>query len=179
MAHDRQAQSQAPVGSRHRVIRLDEAVEELRQHLRTDAHAAVRNGDLNMLATPLEAHRDPAALRGELDGVGEQVGDDLLQPGRVPVDETHRVIDAILDPDGLGLRGSPHQIQSAPNHHLEIDGTEVEQELPRCDARDVEQVVDELRPLASPSFPLSPGVSNGLQEAHGLRPPRSGGSVGL
>src|SRR5258707_4565009 len=45
MSHDRQSQSQAPLRARSRSIRLPEPIENVRQKLRADANASVRDLD--------------------------------------------------------------------------------------------------------------------------------------
>ena len=84
--HDRQPEAQAADRARRRGVRLPEAVEHVRQEFGLDPDAGVGDGDLDVRRSRAPARPRPGRPSGELDGVGEQVPDDLLQPVRVPGD---------------------------------------------------------------------------------------------
>jgi hypothetical protein len=73
---DGEPQAQAVVPSRRAAVGLAEAVEDVGEELGLDAHAGVDDADLQMRIDPLEEHLHLAALRRELDGIGEQIPDD-------------------------------------------------------------------------------------------------------
>jgi len=84
VTHDRQPQAEAAVLPADRSIRLSEAVEHMRQKSAVDTGAIVfdRNAQGAMFGLD-ELDLDHASRLRELDGVGEQVPDHLLEPGRV------------------------------------------------------------------------------------------------
>src|SRR5206468_4744427 len=59
---------------------LRERLEDLLQQLGIDADAVVLDRDFHQLAVAAAAQGDPAALRRELDRVGQQIREYLLQP---------------------------------------------------------------------------------------------------
>ena len=84
---DRQPQAGAAEALRHRGGRLAEVLEQPALLLAGHADAAVADGELDhrpavALLQAAGAHPDPA-VAGELDRIGEQVGEHLAQPGRV------------------------------------------------------------------------------------------------
>ena len=64
-----------------RLLAAPEPVEDVGQLVGGDADAGVGDLEHGVAAGQPGAHGDPAAGRGELQRVGEQVGDDLVQPG--------------------------------------------------------------------------------------------------
>ena len=106
-----------------------------------------------------QADLDPPAAGRELDGVREQVPDHLLQPVGVaehragqPAEARRRAGCPWRRPPGATLSSAASMMRA------QLDGLEVEPQLAGDDARDVEQVGDELG--------LGPGVAlDGLQGA--------------
>src|SRR5262249_26986862 len=84
-----QAEAEAAVPSSARRVGLAEAVKDVWQEIRADAFARVAHGDANVWVHALQLRFDATALRRELDRVGEQVPDDLLQPVRIAGDLTN------------------------------------------------------------------------------------------
>src|SRR5690606_20098734 len=76
--YDRQAESQASGAPGVRQVRLAERVENVRQDLRVNADACIRNSDLSIRTGATHPHDNTSALSRELDCVPEQVPDDLL-----------------------------------------------------------------------------------------------------
>ena len=79
LLHDRQAQPQPAVAARGGAVGLAEAAEQMIEEFRRDAVAGVTHGDHPVIAVGLQLQVDAAFGRGELDGVGEQVPEHLLQ----------------------------------------------------------------------------------------------------
>src|SRR5262245_54917734 len=77
--YDRQAESEAAVRTGRRGIDLAEAFEDDWQVFRRDADPVVVDGDFEMRIDAGEDHVDLAAFGGELDRIGKQVPNDLLQ----------------------------------------------------------------------------------------------------
>ena len=91
--HDRQPEAEAAVLARRRRVALPEPLEQVRNELRLDADAGVGHADLDVGVHALEQDLDLAVLRRELDGVGQQVPDDLLKPARIAGDRPGRGIE--------------------------------------------------------------------------------------
>ncbi len=86
-----------------------------------------------------------AFLRRELDGVGDDAAEHLVQPLRIAVDRRHPVGHVLADGDVLGpgrrQRGADDAVHQVRHRHdLRLD-----LELAGDDARDVEDVLDQLR----------------------------------
>lgn len=80
---DREAQTEARVRPRRRAVGLAKPVEDMRQEFPTDPLAGIDDADLGGVPEPLDRHRDAAPARGEFDGIGDEVPDDLLSPSRI------------------------------------------------------------------------------------------------
>src|SRR5439155_18865932 len=65
-------------------VRLSEAVEDVREKIGAKAGGGIGNRQPSPLGVGLEAYRDVAARRSELDRVGEQIAGDLLESPGVP-----------------------------------------------------------------------------------------------
>src|SRR5499426_464830 len=86
---ERQSKAESAVPSGARRVGLAEAFKDIGQEIRADAFARVAHGDANVRVHALQARFDAASLRGELDRVGEQVPDHLLQAGGVTGNRTN------------------------------------------------------------------------------------------
>jgi hypothetical protein len=115
---------------------------------RRDAFAAVPDAEDGVAVLALHRDVDAAAGRRVLDRVREEVRDDLFQPDRVGLD--HRLPGAGADRQGQvpRLGAAADQRHAVPGHVVQIDERPVQHDLPRRDARDVEEVVDELAEVA-------------------------------
>ena len=115
---------------------------------------------------------------GELDGVGEQVPDDLLQAVRVAGDGARRRVQHGLHADALGLGRRPHRVQSRLHHGREVHRPHVQAQLAGDDARDVEDVGDELALGARVAVDGLDGAQGGggveLARAEHVRPAHHG-----
>ena len=151
VTHDRQPQAEAPVATRDRAVGLPEAVEDARQDLGLDPDAGVGQRQHRELAVARQPDANVAALRRELHGVGDEVGGDLTQAQRVAEHEAGAGIDEQLELHALALGLGARQLDGLLEDGRQVDRKELELELAGHDARDVQQVVDELR--------LGPGVS--------------------
>src|SRR5207237_5445788 len=110
-----------------------------------DALTGVANANLRAVAYLPQLHVDLAAFRRELDRVQEQVRHDLLQPGGVALDEPERGIGLRGDADLFRVGDRLRRLQRIVHDVGDVDGRAFEPQLARDDARDVEQIVDELR----------------------------------
>ncbi len=127
------------------------------------------HGDLNVPVRPAQAHIDTAARRRELDGVREQVPDDLPQPVRIAGEGAHRCIDVAFDDDPLAVGRRHDGPDGVFDDLLDVHGLHLEARLPRDDARHVEDVFDDLRERAGIPLHHFDGVCGAL----GRRPRRT------
>ena len=102
----RQPDAEAAGGPLDAPVHLGEHVEDAAQRLGRDADPVVADGDDDLLAAPLGGEPDVPAARGVLGAVGEQVAEDLGQPGQVGVeaDRLGRQRDGEFVPRGLDQR---------------------------------------------------------------------------
>src|SRR5262249_31738589 len=80
--------------------------------LRRDAHASVGDGDLGHAAVHRGAHVDPTALGCELEGVGEQVQEDLLRLALVGADRAERLVDRSAEGGAAAGRALAHEVRA-------------------------------------------------------------------
>ena len=73
-----------PCSPRHPGVGLAEALEDVRQKLGAMPMPVSLTTDFDVRVDPLQPHLHPAALGRELDGVRQEVPDDLLQPSGSP-----------------------------------------------------------------------------------------------
>jgi len=79
---------------------------------------------------------------GELDGVPEEVGEDLLDADRVAVDGgVVEAADVEGDAEALGLRDQAHLRHDAPRHALQVELHHLNLQLPGLDLVQVKHVV--------------------------------------
>ena len=144
-ARNRQAQAGALVLAGHAGVDLLERVEDLPQHVLRDAEAGVDDVDSArhvVLRIDDDLHRD-GALVGELDGVADEVDQNLLElvgVGRERRDRRRQVrdeADLLVDHAALELR------ERVAHQRVEGDRDDVQLDLPRLDLREVEDRVDQ------------------------------------
>src|SRR6185312_8106280 len=140
---DRQPEAQSGVLTGDGGVCLAEAVEHERQEGGIDADAAVAYGDLRMGRAVLDADLDPTALRSELQRVGEQVGDHLLQPVRVATGRTERSLRHPVDGDALGVRGGLDGEDRRVHDLLQIDAADIQPRHAGGDPAHVQKVIDD------------------------------------
>jgi hypothetical protein len=97
--HDGQSQTEPPVLAGRRRVPLPEALEQVRDELRPDADAGVRDADLDVGTHPLEPDSNLALPWRELDRIGDEIPDDLLQPARITGDRPGSRIEHPLERD--------------------------------------------------------------------------------
>ena len=87
VTHDCESQAKAPVLPRQAGVGLPEPLEDVREELAIDSVSRVSDREAGLVADPAEGDLDSTAVGGELDGVPEQVGDDLGESLRVSDDD--------------------------------------------------------------------------------------------
>ena len=118
---------------------------------------------------PIQTSTRPLARR-ELDGVRQQVPEDLLQPVWIPVDERRLGVRLQLEPDPLGLGGGAGRLERGARHGHEVHQPRRQGELARDDTRVVEQVLDQPRLRLGAALDGRPAaLPGGLVEALGAQ----------
>ena len=78
-----QADPQAALGAGERLVGLGEQVKDAWQHLVAQADAGVLDSDQRIVSPTFGREGDRTARLGVLGRVIQEIGEDLLQPGRV------------------------------------------------------------------------------------------------
>ena len=117
----------------------------MRQQLRLDACALIGHGNARERPGALQPDPDTRARRTELDGIGEEVPDDLLQPIGIGKERTSIRIEGGVQLDILRVRHALDRLDGRLDDGHRIDLSAFNPQLARDDARDVEEVLDQLR----------------------------------
>src|SRR5262249_29380705 len=145
-----QAEAEAAVPSGARRVGLVEAFKDIGHEITADAFARVAHADANVWVHALQPHFDATSLRRELDRVGEEVPDDLLQPDGVAGDLANFIGPVSPERDVLRCRGRVDRLSRLRYHRDQVHGADGESELTADDAGSVEQVIDQT-PLRLPA----------------------------
>ena len=146
------------MGACRRAVLLPETVEHVRKKRRIDPFSCVPHGDDGHRLLGSHEHLDPAPLAGELDGVGQQVPDGLLQAVGIAKQEDRTPLGGDIERNAFGLRPWADHVRRRVDDVGEIDGQHFKVQLAGDDARQIQQVFHELR--------LRPGVA--LNRAQGM-----------
>src|SRR5262245_29662444 len=142
---ERQSEAESAVPSGARRVGLSETVKDIRQEIRADAFARVAHGDANVRVYALQERFDAASLRGELDRVGEQVPDHLLQARRVAGNLANFAGEISLARASSGVRRRVYGLNRLLNYRDQVHWPDLQPELAADDAGRVEQVINQLR----------------------------------
>src|ERR1700733_4398851 len=94
-----------------RTLPVDRTAEEVRQRVRANALPGVGHPKFKGRSLAAQPHAHLAAAWGELDGIGEQMGDELAQPLRITVHLADRSRKIRRDRDVLRLRGAADSLE--------------------------------------------------------------------
>jgi hypothetical protein len=145
MPHDGEPEPHAAGAARRDVLRLAEAGENVREELGRDAATGVAHAQHELLLATFESHLDAPARRRELDGVRQQVPHHLLEPIGIAGHGTRGLVELELEPHSLGVGRRTDDLEDGADDRREIDASQVEPHLAADDARDVEEILDQLR----------------------------------
>ena len=173
LAADRQAESGAAVLAAGARVRLLERFEDDALLVVRDADPGVRHFEgrdrrgrrqCRVIRRPAAADRGDvqphAALRRELEGVGEQVGEDLLQPLRVGRDDAAQArVDLDFEREVATVRFVPERARDHVEQRAEEDVLRVDGDRPRFDLREIEDVADQIQQVGA-------GAVNRPRELH-------------
>ena len=141
---DGKTEAEAAVLSGRRRIGLLEAIEDVIQEARRDALTAVGDHELEMRLIATEHDANGSAAQRELGGVGQKIPDDLLEPPGIAGEDALGV-EHHAETQALRLDGGTRRVDGGLDDARKRDGLYLEGKLARYDARDVEEVLDELR----------------------------------
>ena len=117
----------------------------MRQEVGIDALAGVGNADLEVTICPLQAHLHLAALGRELDRVGDEVPNHLLEAAGVAGHRPGRRIEHDVQAQSPRIRGRPQRIDRRLDEPGWLQRLHVQAQLAGGDPIHVEQIVDHLR----------------------------------
>ncbi|OEZ48764.1 hypothetical protein DUGA6_63190 [Duganella sp. HH105] len=145
---DRQSQAGAAVLAGGGAVGLREGIENARARFAGDADAGIVHFEtqadgLRILVHHGHLDRDLAAV-GELDGVAQQVEDDLAQPVRIAADGDRDIVgDRQFQADALGLRLWREDVVDIVEQLAEIEMDVFDGQLAGLDLGKIQDVVDD------------------------------------
>jgi len=139
-------QRQAKPGALHLLGRrshLPELLEDRLLVLRRDADAGVADRDLDGPVHGPAPDVDPAAIRGELDGVRQQVQEHLLDLPLIAPDLAQSLIRRLVKGNASAAGPFPHQGEGVVDRGGKIEVGQLQLHPSGLDLREVEDVVDQ------------------------------------
>src|SRR5438093_12663405 len=134
----------AAVAAPHGRLDLVERIPDPSQLVLGDPDAVVLHRHPHLLALPAGQDPDLAARRAELHGVADEVDEDLLQPRGIGLHRRQVGRQHGADVDATRLRGRGHHRPDLPDDLAQVEGAGRQLDASRLEARDVEQIVDEV-----------------------------------
>src|ERR1700741_3908126 len=126
---------------------------ELLEHrglvLGCDADAGVLDRDLDAGSVLPGRNRHAPAVGGELDRVGEQVEDDLLELALVGLECAEPLVDLERKRDAVALRPLAHPRHRVRQRARQVEARELEVHAPGLDLREIQDVVDQREEVAA------------------------------
>ena len=116
----------------------------MRQELRANALARIAHGDLHVGFDPLNLNLNLAAFRCELDGIGQQIPDNLLHALRIAPHRASRIIEQRVDFDLPHFGGKIHRIQRGTDDIGQIDALDIELQVTGDNSRNIEDIFNQL-----------------------------------
>jgi len=129
IVNNRETEPEPPMPARRRAVRLPEPIEYVRQEPGIEADAGVRHLDPNALVDLIGADRDAAATRRELDRIGQEIPQHLLQPRGVGQNVGVLHVPRRVNREVLGLRRRPHARQRRLEHRHDRQRFEIDLQL--------------------------------------------------
>src|SRR5262249_24977811 len=135
-----QTKSKTAMRACRRDVGLPEALEYVRQEVLTDPLAGVGHDNLDARINPLRADLHPAALGSELDRVGEQGPDHLLQPFRIARHCPRQRVQVTLKADVFRFCSRPDYIDRGVDDLRRLDLVPIHPQFAGDDARYIEEI---------------------------------------
>src|SRR5439155_21612990 len=155
-----------------RLVDLVEAIEHAVDLLPPDADPVVLDRQHDRVPVAPRPHDDGFALAGELDGVVEQVDEQLAKALLVAADRRQVARDGTLERHPLAIREQPDPVDRAPDDRADVDRVEVERHRALLDRGQIEQLVDHLDEMARLDVDLQDPVAHTGREVDPLEVPR-------
>lgn len=113
--------SKSTVPPRCRCVALPKWVERLRQEVGIDTNAGIRHSDQHVITLYFQRHGHATSIGRELDGIHQQIPENLLQPSRVCTNaaDVNRNIRAELN--SLRKRRRPGDVERRLNDVRDIN----------------------------------------------------------
>ena len=162
MAHDAEAEAEASVGPRRAAVTLPEPLEEVRRGRVVESDSGVAHREPHAVAMAIEGDGHAPSRRGELDGVRDQIPDNLLEAAGIGSHRTDAPVEIDLHRDPLRVGRRMRSSNGLFHDRLEQCRPHRDLELATNDQRDIEHAVDEAR--LRPPRPV-----DRLDRPHGLR----------
>jgi len=141
---NRQSEPESAVLARKARVGLSKSLEHIRQELRRDAAAGVAHRELHVGVHPREAQLNLAAARGELDRVGEEVPENLLQSIRISRDRSRERLDNGFDSDVFGVRSRHNGGHCFVQNRRQVHRLNIQAKPASYNPRDVQHIFDNL-----------------------------------
>src|SRR5215471_6463496 len=149
LPRQRKPEPGALVPARAGTTHLAELLEHRRLVLGGDADAGVAHGDRDLSLALAEVDRHLPAFRRELDGVREQIQDDLPHLSLVSDHLTHAPVGSEGEPDAVPGGALAHEAETAFEGSRQVEGAQLQLHLPRLDLGEIKDVVDERQEMAA------------------------------
>ena len=172
VASDGEAQTGAAAATDSGPVHLVETFEDADPVGRRHADAWVADPDQNLAFSLPDTHDDLAAFGAELDGVVEQVDQDLAESVLVAAHrrDSVRQVQDDLEPLPLGKEFEPLRV--GPGHADQIDIVQKQLHSSALDAGQIEQLVDHLREMTRLDLDLGDSITQAGRGGFSL--PRGG-----
>jgi len=146
---DREAEAGSAVLSSRRTVLLGERLKDRCTALRSDADARIDDiepeVDTQQLAASLPQHQSNLAFLGELDGIANEIDDDLAQALAVPQHARVKIGRNIADQlQTFAVRTLGEGIDRILDDFAHAERFRVQLQLTRFDLREIQDVVDDV-----------------------------------
>src|SRR5262249_17359126 len=138
-----QTQPQSAMLPRGTSVCLPETFEHMGQELGKDTIAGVLDDDFSIAAGGFQAQLDVTIQGSELDCIGKQVPDDLLQAITVAHNKADRIIDLDIHGNTFRAGSSAHTVESSRENSREIDSLPLDYQFPGQDAGHIQEVFNQ------------------------------------
>ena len=151
VANDSESETEAAVLPRRAAIALPASFEQMRRYLRIEADARVVDDEAQLIAFRPELNVDPPPAARELDGVGHEIPDHLLQPVGIDLNWADGGVERQSEHDVLGFGRRAQRLDRRFDDLLHRCRPWRDLKFARHDLRDIEQILDEprLRPASA------------------------------
>src|SRR5215469_16087285 len=149
LPRERKAEPRALIPARTIAAHLAELLEHRRLVLGGDADSGVAHGDRDFSLALTQVDRHLPAFRRELDGVREQIQDDLPHLPLVGDHVTYAPVCSEGEPDAVSGGALAHEAETAFEGSWQVERAQLELHLACLDLREIEDVVDERQQMAA------------------------------